>query len=145
MPPRAVRTAAAAMMPWTSSALVSRRTRITGWSPLAFTAASASKTARPVAAPGEAFRPRPINLPSDTARRLALSWKRGSRSWARSAAGAGRGDDVLPLGVGKVFAVEPALSRRRAAAEGDAGAAIPATVPEHHRLDVHGRALHIWG
>src|SRR3972149_2735376 len=47
---------------------------------------------------------------------------------------AGAGDDVLPLSVGEVFAVEPALSGRRAAAEGDAGAAVPAAVPEDHRL-----------
>ena len=58
MPPRAVRMPSAACMPWMSSGLVSRRTRITlRPSALARSASSASKTISPEAAPGEAGSP----------------------------------------------------------------------------------------
>ena len=58
MPPRVVRIARAATIPWKSSGVVSSRTRITA-SPVAArdTASSASKTATPLAAPGEAGKP----------------------------------------------------------------------------------------
>ena len=57
-PPRAVRIPCATAMPWKSSGEVSTRTRTT-FSPRAThsTATSALKTARPTAAPGDAFRP----------------------------------------------------------------------------------------
>ena len=58
IPPRAVRIALASTMPWKSSGEVSRRTRITDWPARpSFSARSASKTAVPHAAPGEAGRP----------------------------------------------------------------------------------------
>src|SRR5437899_2024016 len=58
IPPRAVRMARAATIPWKSSGDVSGRTRITSW-PFFFiaSASSASNTTSPVAAPGEAGRP----------------------------------------------------------------------------------------
>jgi hypothetical protein len=58
MPPRRGQDARAACMPWMSSGLVSRRTRIT-FSPAraCFSAASAVNTILPEAAPGEAGRP----------------------------------------------------------------------------------------
>jgi hypothetical protein len=58
MPPWAVTTAWAWMTPWMSSGVVSNRTRMTG-SPARprLSAVSASKTALPTAAPGDAFSP----------------------------------------------------------------------------------------
>ncbi len=58
LPPCEVRIPLAAIIPWRSSGLVSRRTSRTA-SPLSPSSAavSASKTALPVAAPGEAFSP----------------------------------------------------------------------------------------
>src|SRR3990172_8624409 len=125
MPPRLVSTAAAAMMPCTSSALVPRRTRITGWSPLPSTAASASKTARPVAAPVAVV---PFQQLGGS-RQLLMDHGHLAGQLFDGIGRAGTGDDVLPLGVGEVLPVEPALSRRRAAAESDAGAAVPAAGP----------------
>ena len=65
-PPRAVRMPWATAIPWKSSGEVSIRTSTTR-SPLAThsTAVSASKTARPTAAPGEALSP------------LAIAWRGG--------------------------------------------------------------------
>ena len=65
MPPVEVRMPSAACMPWMSSGLVSRRTRIT-FSPAraCFSASSAENTALPDAAPGEAGRPLAITLRS---------------------------------------------------------------------------------
>ena len=62
-PPRAVRMPWATAMPWKSSGDVSIRTRTT-FSPRSThsTASSASKTARPTAAPGEALRPLAIRV-----------------------------------------------------------------------------------
>ena len=63
MPPVEVRMPSAACMPWMSSGLVSRRTRIT-FSPAraCFSASSAVNTTLPEAAPGEAGRPLAITL-----------------------------------------------------------------------------------
>src|ERR1017187_8751021 len=68
-------------MPWKSSGEVSGRTRTTScfW-PLSATARSASKTARPVAAPGDAFRPFARHRPSLRARSTAAWAKPGTRS-----------------------------------------------------------------
>ena len=69
MPPRAVRMPSAATMPWISSGLVSLRTRSTSWPSLfSRSASSAVKTISPVAAPGEAGRPRAI----ERARRIGI-------------------------------------------------------------------------
>ena len=58
MPPRAVRIACAATMPWKSSGAVSVRTRITFAPFLASSSASSgSNTTVPEAAPGDAGRP----------------------------------------------------------------------------------------
>jgi len=58
MPPRAVSTACAATMPWKSSGDVSGRIRMTLRPCFAnASASSASNTASPIAAPGDAGRP----------------------------------------------------------------------------------------
>ena len=82
MPPRAVRIALASTIPWKSSGEVSRRTRMTDCPARpSFSARSASNTAVPHAAPGEAGRP----VVSRS------SWPDGSRvgwsSWLRSLGG----------------------------------------------------------
>ncbi len=75
-PPRAVRIPCATAMPWKSSGEVSTRTSTTcSPRPTHSTAVSALKTARPTAAPGEAFRP--------LATRVALARPVGS-NWSRS-------------------------------------------------------------
>ena len=63
-PPRAVRMPSATIIPWTSSGLVSLRTRMT-CSPLstASSASSASKYTLPTAAPGDAASPLAMTLP----------------------------------------------------------------------------------
>ncbi len=62
-PPRAVSTPREAIMPCTSSGVVSLRTRITDLPSAAhLTAVSGSNTICPAAAPGEAFRPRATTL-----------------------------------------------------------------------------------
>ena len=77
MPPRVVRMPSAACMPWMSSGLVSRRTRMT-FSPAraCFSASSAENTILPDAAPGEAGRPLAITL------RGALGSSVGCSSWS---------------------------------------------------------------
>ena len=63
MPPRAVRMPLATLMPRRSSGEVSWRTRITALPRLAHSSASSAKnTICPVAAPGDAGRPRAITL-----------------------------------------------------------------------------------
>ena len=77
LPPRLVRTPCAAIMPARSSGLVSRRTRITCSPACAHsTAVCESKTALPVAAPGEAL------IPVASSVRSAFSSKRGNISCA---------------------------------------------------------------
>ena len=74
----------ATTMPWKSSGLVSTRTRTT-FSPFSThsTATSASKTARPTAAPGEALRPFATVAVALIA--LGSNWARSSWStWAGS-------------------------------------------------------------
>ena len=80
MPPVEVRMPSAACMPWMSSGLVSRRTRIT-FSPAraCFSASSAVNTTLPEAAPGEAGRPLAITL------RSALGSSVGCSSWSSEA------------------------------------------------------------
>src|SRR5450759_2183489 len=77
LPPRLVRTPCAAIMPFRSSGLVSRRTRITRSPvPASSSARLASKTALPTAAPGEALMPLAIRSAS------AEMSKVGNISWA---------------------------------------------------------------
>src|SRR4051794_14093568 len=57
MPPCTVRIPSAAIIPWMSSGVVSQRTSITGPLFARSTAVSASKTIRPLAAPGDALSP----------------------------------------------------------------------------------------
>ena len=82
MPPRAVRIALASTMPWKSSGLVSRRTRITA-SPFlpSSSARSAVNTTAPDAAPGEAGRP--VVRRSSSAFGSIVGWS----SWSRSMGG----------------------------------------------------------
>ena len=75
-PPWLVRIPCAAIMPLRSSGFVSRRTRMT-FSPLAAraTAVVLSKTAAPVAAPGEAFMPTPSTVAPEPASNFGnISW-----------------------------------------------------------------------
>ena len=85
MPPCAVRTPRASMIPWMSSGVVSARTRMTA-SPArpSSCARSASSTIRPVAAPGEALRP--FAATSYSAAGSILGWSSWS-SWAGIDAG----------------------------------------------------------
>ncbi len=84
-PPVDVRIPAAACIPWISSGLVSRRTRMT-LSPSSerATAPSAIKTGYPDAAPGEAGRP------MVTTCRFAAGLNEGSNTWFKSSAGTRR-------------------------------------------------------
>ena len=81
MPPVEVRMPSAACMPWMSSGLVSRRTRIT-FSPVraCFSASSAVNTTLPEAAPGDAGKPLGDHL-------ALRPWDRasGCRSWSSEA------------------------------------------------------------
>ncbi len=81
-PPRAVRMPCATAIPWKSSGEVSIRTRTTR-SPLAThsTAVSASNTARPTAAPGDALSP--LAMRGAFARAPGSNWSR--RSWSTCA------------------------------------------------------------
>ena len=92
-PPRAVMMPCATAMPWKSSGDVSMRTRMT-FSPCSThsTAVSASNTARPTAAPGEALRPLTM--------RFAVSSAFGSNVVAQELVDVGRLDarDRLLLG-----------------------------------------------
>src|SRR5439155_1213794 len=77
LPPRAVNTPLAAIMPCTSSGLVSIRTRITASPFFPYSSArSASKIALPLAAPGEA------SIPFAMTFGLALGSIRGCSSWS---------------------------------------------------------------
>ena len=80
LPPREVRMPWAAIMPFRSSGLVSRRTRITDLPSAAISTARAEvKTTVPDAAPGEA------PMPLATGWNSWSSWKRGNISWASCA------------------------------------------------------------
>ena len=81
-PPLLVNTPEDTAMPWTSSALVSVRTKMISVScRLISTAVSASRTSLPVAAPGAAPNPMLISRPELEESSLSFSSKVGSKSW----------------------------------------------------------------
>ena len=91
----------ATAIPWKSSGEVSIRTRTTfSPRPTQATASSAEKTARPTAAPGDAFRPRAIRVA--LARAAGSYWSR--RSWSTWAG------SIRPIASSLVITPSPTMS-----------------------------------